>query len=357
METKKATDNTSVAQNITRKNYNKKVLYVKDFSLNELRDRLKQISYEELCNHGFLQHAKKSGYVCPKCGNGSGEDGTGIEEHIENNGVFTSKCHKCGENFDNIKILAKHFGLNHKTDFIEIIKRGASELLNEEFETVADSFDLELRNLILKDIAESQKNLSAFVKNQGGSWRGLTFDTLNFFRCGYLENWKHPQNIVKGKKVEFSRRVIIPAGSNYNAIALNEDRYIIPKNCWKMSTGKELFGLDLLHKNIEVLAIVEGEIDAMSIYQATNGNVGSSYARRSVNGSLVTDMESSVLDRVLLDALIEKAATLSPKHGEIFKMMLDGETQQAIADKLNMKQRTVADWVKVIRKTLAPILK
>lgn len=91
--------------------------------------------------------------------------------------------------------------------------------------------------------------------------------------------------------------------------------------------------------------------------EATNGNVGSSYARRSVNGSLVTDMESSILDRVLLDALIEKAATLSPKHGEIFKMMLDGETQQAIADKLNMKQRTVADWVKVIRKTLAPILK
>ena len=91
--------------------------------------------------------------------------------------------------------------------------------------------------------------------------------------------------------------------------------------------------------------------------EATNGDVGSSYARRSVNGSLVESMEEGVLDRVLLDALIEKANSLSAKHGEIFKMMLDGETQQAIADKLNMKQRTVADWVKVIRKTLAPILK
>ena len=345
METKKATDNTSVAQNITRKNYNKKVLYVKDFSLNELRDRLKQISYEELCNHGFLQHAKKSGYVCPKCGNGSGEDGTGIEEHIENNGVFTSMCHKCGENFDNIKILAEHFRLNHKTDFIEIIKRGASELLNEEFETVADSFDLELRNLILKDIAESQKNLSAFVERQVGSWRGLTFDTLNYFHCGYLEKWKHPQNIVKGKKVDFSRRVIIPAGSNYNAIALNEDRYIIPKNCWKMSTGKELFGLDLLHKNIEVLAIVEGEIDAMSIYQATNGNVFALATGGAGMKKFVSDLENffgNLKPRILILFDNDKAGKdNAPKLRDIlvehnfpavFKFLVDGEEKRDAND-------------------------
>lgn len=61
-----------------------------------------------------------------------------------------------------------------------------------------------------------------------------------------------------------------------------------------------------------------------------------------------------MLDRILLDALIEKSATLSPKHGEIFKLLLDDNTQQAIADKLGMKQRTVSDKIKAIRALIAP---
>ena len=252
-------------------------MYAGNKKFEELRDQLKQISYEELCNHGILRRANKIGCVCPDCGNGSGESGTGIEEFIQN-GVVTSHCPKCGSSFDNIKILAAHFGLNDKTDFIEIVKRGAKELLNIDVENDnnTDSSDLDLkaiRELILKDIAESQKNLRDFVEKCGGKWRGLTFETLNFFHVGYLDKWTHPKNIVTGKNLFYSRRVIIPTGNNYIAIALNEDRQLIKKIFWKMSTGKELFGLDLLHKNIELLVIVEGEVDAMSIYQATGGKV------------------------------------------------------------------------------------
>ena len=32
----------------------------------------------------FLKRAKKRGYICPKCGNGSGKDGDGIRVTIEN---------------------------------------------------------------------------------------------------------------------------------------------------------------------------------------------------------------------------------------------------------------------------------
>ena len=55
--------------------------------ITESRDQLKKISYAVLANHGFLQLAHKTGYICPDCGNGSGDDGTGITEHIEANGV------------------------------------------------------------------------------------------------------------------------------------------------------------------------------------------------------------------------------------------------------------------------------
>ena len=88
--------------------------------------------------------------------------------------------------------------------------------------------------------------------------------------------------------------------------------------------------------------------------EAQHGDFDNSYARRSIDSPLVNYMEDDILDRVVLDALIEKAATLSPKHGEIFKSLFDGETQQAIADELGMKQRTVSDKVKAIRELLAP---
>lgn len=88
--------------------------------------------------------------------------------------------------------------------------------------------------------------------------------------------------------------------------------------------------------------------------EAHRGDFGASCGTRSMDSPLVTGMENEVLDRIMLDALIEKAATLSPKHGEIFKLLFDGNTQQAIADKLGMKQRTVSDKIKAIRALLAP---
>ena len=88
--------------------------------------------------------------------------------------------------------------------------------------------------------------------------------------------------------------------------------------------------------------------------EVQHGDFGNSYARRSIDSPLVNYMEDDILDRVVLDALIEKAATLSPKHGEIFKLLFDYDTQQAIADELGMKQRTVSDKVKAIRELLAP---
>ena len=88
--------------------------------------------------------------------------------------------------------------------------------------------------------------------------------------------------------------------------------------------------------------------------EAHRGEFSDSCGKRSIDSPLVTRMEDEVLHRILLDALIEKAATLSPKHGEIFKLLLDDNTQQAIADKLGMKQRTVSDKIKAIRALLAP---
>ena len=158
--------------------------------ISELCTQLKQIHYSELVIHGILHRAKKSGFTCPFCGNGDGESGTGIEEFIQN-GIVTSHCPKCpdGDKIDNIKILANYYNLDYKSDFREIVIRGANELLNITFDNESDSDFLDLkaiRDLILKDIADSQQNLSAFLDTRGGTWRGLTFDTLAFFPSGLI---------------------------------------------------------------------------------------------------------------------------------------------------------------------------
>ncbi len=88
--------------------------------------------------------------------------------------------------------------------------------------------------------------------------------------------------------------------------------------------------------------------------EAHRGEFDDSCGKRSIDSPLVTGMEDEVLNRIMLDALIEKAAALSPLHGEIFELLLDGNTQQSIADKLGMKQRTISDKIKAIRTLLAP---
>jgi len=49
------------------------------FYKEDLVAKIKSITPEELANHGVLSKAKTSGYVCPHCKNGSGDDGTGID--------------------------------------------------------------------------------------------------------------------------------------------------------------------------------------------------------------------------------------------------------------------------------------
>ena len=41
-------------------------------------DRKQAIEFINRQTPDYLQKAKKTGYVCPVCGNGSGKDGTGI---------------------------------------------------------------------------------------------------------------------------------------------------------------------------------------------------------------------------------------------------------------------------------------
>ena len=67
--------------------------------------------------------------------------------------------------------------------------------------------------------------------------------------------------------------------------------------------------------------------------------------------------EDDVIYEMLLEELIKMLTEIKPKYGRIFRMLYDGEKQQAIADELGIKQRTVSDDIKKIRSLVQPLVK
>lgn len=255
----------------------------------------------------LLKPAKKrvSGndtYICPSCGNGSGEDGTGAE--VKDNRLM---CGKCNGVFSNIDLIGASVGsalvtfgkiIVEDKDFIEVVKLGAERLgididndyssnnsayytpnapkiqsplkkkkEKSEAETAKEQVETEM---ILADISEAQKHLAELPETQR---RGLTLETLQHFNCGYLPNWKSPTSRIADKFATPTPRLIIPAGSHYLArlTVSVEDfdektrQYIQPK----MHAGtKELFGKQTLAAENEIVYVFEGEFDAMSSWQA-----------------------------------------------------------------------------------------
>ena len=80
-------------------------------------------------------------------------------------------------------------------------------------------------------------------------------------------------------------------------------------------------------------------------------------AKSGTEGALVTTNEEFIVDQLLLEELIDKASKLSPQHGAIFQLMLEGMSQQDIGEEVGLKQRTVSNRIKDIRKLLTPVVK
>ena len=248
----------------------------------------------------YLTPARKSGYICPNCNNGTGDSGTGatIYPNSQNN-RDELKCFVCGENWNCLTLIAtcEHLNLADKKDLNAAVKIGCDIFglsLDKNYSTSAQKTHAEIPPtvavktnetstdelpLIHADISDAQNNLSAFLDTTGGKFRGLTFETLkNFGRGGYLSEWISPKSRLEfkqGKREKLpptSRRFIIPTANHYVAVMLDNDRTSENKIYWKMHAGKkEIFGADFLPVNADFIIVTEGEIDAMSIWQAKHG--------------------------------------------------------------------------------------
>lgn len=263
----------------------------------------------------FLTKAKKKvnghqTYICPVCGNGSGKDGTGICLDISSKSIFPHwKCFNCGLYGDVVELWKKannltddneafttaysHFGIivgdmpekalskpveprKGKTG-ISIppnsngLKNGIKSTLNGIVENstpekpVKEEFQqTDYSNFFL----QANKNLKLTDYH-----RGISLDTLNQFKVGFVQEWRHPK---APDSVPTSPRLIIPTSKNsYLARDTRENLSDILKQYAKSKVGSmSIFNIDALLLSENPVFVVEGEIDALSIIDVGGEAVG-----------------------------------------------------------------------------------
>ena len=234
---------------------------------------VKKILPETLTSYNIVESAKKSGIVCPNCGNGTGEDGTGLIPFWYN-GALIYKCHVCGKTFDNFDLIAEHFHLDIKKDFPKVLAEGAT-LLGGAANLPVASVPIPVKKKTEEIPQDIPQDFSVFIEdvfiNIGNlpesARRGFLLKTLEHFTCGFAPSWRHP----KSPNAPLSARLIIPTSKfHYLARAISPD---VPKKYAKQHAGsKEIFNIDALTPN-SVVFIVEGEFDCMSIWQVSDGKI------------------------------------------------------------------------------------
>ena len=207
-------------------------------------------------------------YVCPLCGSGKGSHGTGAFSIKD--GV-SWKCFSCNEGGDIFDLIGKYEGIQ---DHSEQLKRaeemfgtaggpGTAAIQKNRNQTkIEQSAQDEPKADYTEFFLQANKDLEKTSYH-----RGISSETLNRFKVGFVENWKHPKAPAG---VDPSPRLIIPTSKeSYLARDTREDIPEKQKDYAKSKVGAvHTFNAAALWKATQPIFVVEGEIDSLSIIDA-----------------------------------------------------------------------------------------
>lgn len=282
-------------------------------------DRKEAKAYVKTAQPTFLQMAPKrvngqATYICPACGNGSGSSGDGIVP--DSTGHY--HCFKCGLHEDTIGLweaangkagmtptkedfdsLYRFYGItvDDNTQGLSSPRRATSpapsggnvqrqQIQETKIQTQEEPEEpkTDYTNFFLK-ANENIKNTDYLQK------RGITNKKIiDYFKLGYVEGWK-PPSALGNPKVPVSKRLIIPV-SRYTYTArntatdseLSEGEKEYKKQ--KIGSGNWTFNAKAVLNAKTPVWIVEGELDAVSIYEAGGEALAlgsTSYVRKFLN--------------------------------------------------------------------------
>lgn len=220
----------------------------------------------------FLLKAKKIGYICPKCRNGEGNTGDGIV--LDKKDGYHYKCFRCGLYADIFELYGLHFGLTDNKEIFnqvyEYFKISIDDVKNKRIHHQKESDLSSVKDYeILSDYmsffkkAVKDNNFQYLIK------RGISRDTQVKFFIGYVPDWRHP----KTPNAPATPRCIIPT-SRHSYLA-RDTRQSIPEQQQRYKKSKvgkvEIFNIAVMD-TMDIIFITEGEIDAMSVYEASGGS-------------------------------------------------------------------------------------
>lgn len=244
----------------------------------------------------FLKRAKKIGnkqsYVCPCCKNGSGKNGTGITLMPDSSDHPNYHCFVCDFTGDVFDLAKEYFGCTS---------------VKEVFETVYDYFGLEVdgnpaRGQIREAVVKAKENHKKEVKEEvyvqvdyteylqtSARYldptylmnRGISEKTQRHYMIGTDRRWLNPILVERYKKEGKSLRLLYPSPrciiptSKYSYLARDTRENLTEnqENYAKQKVGKTVMYNEKFASRSSVIFVTEGEIDAISFYEASNGRI------------------------------------------------------------------------------------
>ncbi|MDE7093700.1 MAG: toprim domain-containing protein [Oscillospiraceae bacterium] len=259
----------------------------------------------------FLETAKRKvnghpTYICPNCENGKGKDGDGIVLDTSSKSRFPHwKCFCCDLYADVLELWKLHTNISdnaeafrtaynyynifvdddYRPDFkayskpVETLQSNFSKTTPTTANNPSDSVQMANRDsLIIGNSLQADSSAGTAPEVDYTSFflqanknlihtnyrRGISLSTLNRFKIGYVENWRHPK--VAGS-VPTSPRLIIPTSKHsYLARDTRNNLTDMQKKYSKSKVGAvHIFNVNALQTAQKPIFIVEGEIDALSI--------------------------------------------------------------------------------------------
>ena len=243
-------------------------------------DKTRMIEEVKAHEPTFLAKAKRKGYVCPKCGNGTGKDGDGITRDTSDKSGARFKCFKCGLSGDVLDLFGEAKGITSFEAKLSGacayfgISKVASPAGKGHGQSKASSSPPEQPRDPAQEAPLDSPAYTEFFhkahrdihKTDYPSRRGLGPEIVARFKLGYVEAWKNPKAPAA---VPASPRLIIPT-SEWSYAARDTRERLTPKQKeYRMSKvgSVRIFNREALEKSSRPIFITEGEINAMSIME------------------------------------------------------------------------------------------
>ena len=253
------------------------------------RDEAKRLILEQ--EPSFLKDCKakakgRKTYVCPKCGNGGHDSGTGIvfDPTSTKPNAYTCFAHGERDTMDIIELWKADKGI---TDFNEALKglcnyygieldepqEKRNSLPYRHNSTSANQPTPTTQKIDIRQYPQEQPktDYSKFIQAcndclhsdlQAQNFlqsRGISLETADKFQIGYCQNWTHPTGKTPQKNV-----IILPSGEGYISRDINPQ-------CMKQYRYMNVEPVGLFNsdfcKSDEPLFVVEGMFDALSVIE------------------------------------------------------------------------------------------